>query len=58
MAEKGVAKRRGVSLGTVRRWRMLGAGPRFAKFGQLVRYRQSDIDRWAEAWLIDSTQSQ
>jgi hypothetical protein len=35
-----------VSLGTVRRWRGLGIGPRYRKIGNLVRYSISDLEEW------------
>jgi hypothetical protein len=36
----------GVSLGTVRRWRGLGIGPRYRKIGNLVRYSIPDLEDW------------
>jgi len=33
---------------TLRRWRSLGTGPRHAKVGRHVRYRQAALDRWLE----------
>jgi excisionase family DNA binding protein len=33
---------------TLRRWRSLGIGPRYAKVGRHVRYRQAALDRWLE----------
>ncbi len=34
----------GVSVATVRRWRLMGAGPRFRKLGGAVRYFSEDIE--------------
>lgn len=34
----------GVSVPTMRRWRLLGQGPRFRKFGGAVRYFREDIE--------------
>lgn len=34
----------GVSVATVRRWRLLNTGPRFRKFGGAVRYFREDIE--------------
>jgi predicted DNA-binding transcriptional regulator AlpA len=43
--EKDVARMLSVSVATVRRWRLLGAGPNCVKVGgSLVRYKLSDID--------------
>lgn len=35
-----------VSLGTVRRWRHLGVGPRYRKIGSLCRYSLQDLEDW------------
>jgi excisionase family DNA binding protein len=37
-----------VPIETLRRWRSLGTGPRHAKVGRHVRYRQAALDRWLE----------
>ncbi len=34
----------GVSVATVRRWRLTGQGPKYRKFGGAVRYFAEDID--------------
>jgi hypothetical protein len=36
---------------TLRRWRQSGAGPRYFKEGDVIRYRQQDIDRYVESRL-------
>jgi hypothetical protein len=41
--ENDVARILAVSLGSLRRWRLLGQGPRFIKIGALVRYRPEDV---------------
>ena len=38
------AKLLGISVATVRRWRLLGTGPRYRKFGGAVRYFPDDIE--------------
>jgi len=35
-----------VSDRTLQRWRSEGSGPTFIKIGQLVRYRQSDLEEF------------
>jgi excisionase family DNA binding protein len=40
---------------TLERFRVSGAGPRYAKCGGAVRYRKSDLDAWLESCLIHST---
>jgi predicted DNA-binding transcriptional regulator AlpA len=46
MNEKEVAGHLAVSLATVRRWRMLGQGPKATKLGGLVRYKPSDVEEF------------
>jgi predicted DNA-binding transcriptional regulator AlpA len=35
-----------VSIATVRRWRLLGQGPKATKIGALIRYQVSDIEEF------------
>lgn len=42
-----------VSRQTLAKWRMIGTGPTYVKFGRHVRYRRSDLD----AWLATQTRS-
>ncbi|BDC48739.1 hypothetical protein F183_A10550 [Bryobacterales bacterium F-183] len=44
-----VARRLGLSIATIRRWRLTNDGPPFVKFGSCVRYRLPDVDSWAAA---------
>jgi predicted DNA-binding transcriptional regulator AlpA len=44
--EQEVARITGLSLATVRRWRLLGTGPQYLKIGAAVRYRPSDFQSW------------
>lgn len=44
--ERDVARVTGLSLATVRRWRLLRSGPRFLKIGAAVRYRREDLEAW------------
>jgi predicted DNA-binding transcriptional regulator AlpA len=47
--EHQVAEIMGMSVSSVRRWRLLGRGPKYVKVGGVaVRYRSSDM----EAWLL------
>jgi predicted DNA-binding transcriptional regulator AlpA len=43
-----VARLTGLSVATLRRWRLLGKGPRYAKLGALVRYRLEDLQAFIE----------
>lgn len=38
------ARMLGVSVATARRWRLMGTGPKFRKFGGAVRYFREDIE--------------
>ena len=42
--EKEVAELLGVSVASLRRWRLLGRGPRATKIGASVRYKLADIE--------------
>jgi hypothetical protein len=33
----------------MRKWRLLGRGPAYAKIGRLVRYREADLNAYLEA---------
>jgi predicted DNA-binding transcriptional regulator AlpA len=44
-----VAEMLGVSVATVRRWRLLKQGPRYRKLGALCRYGIEDITLWLES---------
>jgi hypothetical protein len=36
------------SLSTLRRWRRLGTGPTFFRFGRIIRYRLEDLQKFIE----------
>lgn len=42
--EHDVSRITGLSVASVRRWRVLGQGPRFLKIGASVRYRPEDLE--------------
>jgi predicted DNA-binding transcriptional regulator AlpA len=44
--EHDVARITGMSVASVRRWRLLRQGPRFLKIGSAVRYRSEDVTAW------------
>jgi len=44
--EHQVAQRMNCSVGTVRRMRLFGKGPRYRKLGGLVRYDPEDVEAW------------
>lgn len=47
--EWDVARITGMSIGSVRRWRLLGQGPRYLKLGFAVRYRPEDVQTWLDS---------
>lgn len=44
--EQQAAEVLGCSVGTLRRWRRVGEGPRFVKYPRLVRYRAADLEKF------------
>jgi predicted DNA-binding transcriptional regulator AlpA len=46
--EHDVARITGLSVASVRRWRLLKQGPRYLKIGAAVRYKAEDIAKWLE----------
>ena len=49
LAERDVARITGLSVASVRRWRLLRQGPRYLKIGAAVRYKPEDISAWLES---------
>jgi predicted DNA-binding transcriptional regulator AlpA len=47
--ERTVAEMLGISVATVRRWRLLRQGPTYIKIGAAVRYKPEDIAAWLES---------
>ena len=52
---KTVADMTGISQGTLENWRTTGRGMRYVKYGQVVRYRLSDVERWIDAHTVTPT---
>lgn len=44
-----------ISRRTLQRWRIEGTGPKFHRFGGLVRYASATLDGWANKRLFSST---
>lgn len=55
MTTKEAAAYLRLSRRTLERYRVTGQGPVFLKFGRLVFYRRSDLDRWKENRVRRST---
>jgi predicted DNA-binding transcriptional regulator AlpA len=49
LTEFDVAERTQISLGTLRRWRLENKGPKYHKFGSLVRYDEEELTAWEQA---------
>ena len=39
----------------LRDWRSRGTGPRYVRFGGLVRYRRADLVAWLDSQTVDPT---
>jgi predicted DNA-binding transcriptional regulator AlpA len=46
--EFDVARVTGLSVASVRRWRLFKQGPKYMKIGSSVRYRPEDVRAWLE----------
>jgi predicted DNA-binding transcriptional regulator AlpA len=47
--EHDVARISGLSVASVRRWRLLRQGPKYLKIGAAVRYKPEDLSAWLES---------
>ena len=47
--EHAVARITGLSVASVRRWRLLRQGPKYLKIGAAVRYKPEDVSAWLES---------
>jgi predicted DNA-binding transcriptional regulator AlpA len=47
--EHDLARVTGLSVASVRRWRLLRQGPKYLKIGAAVRYKPEDIWAWLES---------
>jgi predicted DNA-binding transcriptional regulator AlpA len=47
--EHDVAHVTGLSVASVRRWRLLRQGPKYLKIGAAVRYKAEDVSVWLES---------
>jgi predicted DNA-binding transcriptional regulator AlpA len=49
LTERDVARITGLSVASVRRWRLLRQGPKYIKIGAAVRYKPEDVATWLES---------
>ena len=47
--EHDIARITGLSVASVRRWRLLKIGPRATKIGAAVRYKPEDVKLWLDS---------
>jgi predicted DNA-binding transcriptional regulator AlpA len=55
LSQKQAARIVGLSVRTLERHRLAGTGPRYARLGRLIRYRECDLAEWVHASLRTST---
>lgn len=55
LTPKEVANILGLNQASLRNWRWKGSGPVFIKVGHLVRYKQSDVNKFIEEQSRTST---
>jgi Helix-turn-helix domain len=48
LSTKELALRWNMSPATLRNWRVLKRGPKFKRFGRMVRYALVDVKKWEE----------
>ena len=58
ISTREVAAFLGLSPRTLDRYRVTGAGPKFHKFGNRVRYLRADVEAWAAERRYSSTSGQ
>ena len=54
--EKEAAEQIGCTFHTLRKWRLLGKGPRYHKVGRLVRYAEADLSAYLDANRVQPAQ--
>jgi predicted DNA-binding transcriptional regulator AlpA len=47
--EHDLARITGLSVASVRRWRLLRQGPKYIKIGASVRYKPEDVSTWLDS---------
>lgn len=55
LSVQDVARLLGVPVGAVRKWRVTGDGPRFAKLGKHLRTTPAELDRWVQSRMTASS---
>ncbi len=55
LSQKHAARILCLSVRTLERHRVAGTGPRYARLGRIIRYRQNDLMEWVDQNLRNST---
>lgn len=55
LTTKQLAQRLNIHEQTPRKWRMLGIGPKGIKAGRSIRYPISEVEKWEQNMLSQST---
>lgn len=56
--EHEVADITGLSVASVRRWRLFRQGPKYIKIGAAVRYKPEDVSAWLESRPVGGGQTE
>jgi predicted DNA-binding transcriptional regulator AlpA len=57
LTESQLAAHLGMARITLAQWRSKGFGPPFMRVGRSIRYRLTDVNKWAEANLTSAGQA-
>ncbi|MBM3756929.1 MAG: helix-turn-helix domain-containing protein [Acidobacteria bacterium] len=49
LTERDIARLTGLSVASVRRWRLIKAGPPYRKIGAAVRYKPEEVAAWIDS---------
>ena len=52
LTEQEAAAYLGLSVSGLRKWRFRRCGPKYAKFGKIIRYRRSDLDTFVQSRIV------
>jgi hypothetical protein len=53
ITESETARRLNISVSGLRKWRREGTGPKFMRFGRLIRYSVDDLKVWLSERIAD-----
>lgn len=53
LTDREAARLLGLSVATLRAWRLQQRGPRFVRFGRAVRYLPADLERFIDSNAVD-----